>query len=50
MLVTARAFQGAFGALLAPAALGALVSTFTNQGPRDASAGPRTIPVQLSPS
>jgi EmrB/QacA subfamily drug resistance transporter len=29
MLVTARALQGAFGALLAPAALGTLVSTFT---------------------
>jgi EmrB/QacA subfamily drug resistance transporter len=29
MLVTARALQGAFGALLAPAALGTLTSTFT---------------------
>ncbi len=29
MLVTARTLQGAFGALLAPAALGTLVSTFT---------------------
>jgi EmrB/QacA subfamily drug resistance transporter len=30
MLVTARALQGAFGALLAPAALGTLTSTFTD--------------------
>jgi EmrB/QacA subfamily drug resistance transporter len=30
VLVTARALQGAFGALLAPAALGTLVSTFTD--------------------
>ena len=28
MLVTARTLQGAFGAILAPAALGTLVSTF----------------------
>ncbi|MGI8451267.1 MAG: MFS transporter [Streptosporangiaceae bacterium] len=33
MLVAARALQGAFGAILAPAALGTLVSTF--QDPRD---------------
>jgi EmrB/QacA subfamily drug resistance transporter len=33
ILVTARALQGAFGALLAPAALGTLVSTF--QDPRE---------------
>jgi EmrB/QacA subfamily drug resistance transporter len=33
MLVTARTLQGAFGAILAPAALGTLVSTF--QDPRD---------------
>jgi EmrB/QacA subfamily drug resistance transporter len=33
MLVTARALQGAFGAILAPAALGTLVSTFRD--PRD---------------
>jgi EmrB/QacA subfamily drug resistance transporter len=33
MLVAARALQGAFGALLAPAALGTLVSTF--QDPRE---------------
>src|SRR5579859_8258963 len=30
VLVTARALQGAFGAVLAPAALGTLVSTFTD--------------------
>jgi EmrB/QacA subfamily drug resistance transporter len=30
MLVSARALQGAFGAILAPAALGTLVSTFQN--------------------
>src|SRR3982074_1974657 len=30
VLVAARALQGAFGAVLAPAALGALVSTFTD--------------------
>jgi len=33
MLVAARALQGAFGAILAPSALGTLVSTFTD--PRD---------------
>ena len=33
MLVAARALQGAFGALLAPSALGTLVSTF--QDPRE---------------
>src|SRR5262249_60163535 len=33
VLVTARALQGAFGAVLAPSALGTLVSTFTD--PRD---------------
>src|SRR3979411_3374539 len=33
VLVTARALQGAFGAVLAPAALGTLVSTF--QDPRE---------------
>src|SRR5450432_2037944 len=30
MLITARTLQGAFGALLAPAALGTLTSTFTD--------------------
>ena len=35
MLVVARALQGAFGAILAPAALGTLVSTF--QDPRERS-------------
>ncbi|WP_204249264.1 MFS transporter [Frondihabitans sp. PAMC 28766] len=35
MLVTARAFQGAFGALLAPAALGILTTTFST--PKDRS-------------
>src|SRR5207302_4729640 len=30
VLVTARALQGAFGAILAPSALGTLVSTFTD--------------------
>src|ERR1700726_387567 len=35
MLVTARALQGVFGALLAPAALGTLTSTFTD--PRERS-------------
>ena len=34
MLVTARTLQGAFGALLAPAALGTLTSTFTDQRQR----------------
>src|SRR6266702_3816397 len=34
MLVTARTLQGAFGALLAPAALGTLTSTFTDQRER----------------
>src|SRR6202042_3317737 len=33
MLVTARTLQGAFGAILAPSALGTLVSTF--QDPRE---------------
>jgi EmrB/QacA subfamily drug resistance transporter len=33
MLVTARALQGSFGAILAPAALGALISTFRD--PKD---------------
>ncbi len=33
MLVAARALQGAFGAILAPSALGTLVSTF--QDPRE---------------
>jgi len=39
MLVTARAFQGAFAAILAPAALGTLVSTFTEQGERGKAFG-----------
>ena len=34
MLVAARTLQGAFGALLAPAALGTLTSTFTDQRER----------------
>jgi EmrB/QacA subfamily drug resistance transporter len=34
MLVAARALQGAFGAILAPAALGTLVSTFQDPGER----------------
>jgi EmrB/QacA subfamily drug resistance transporter len=34
MLVVARALQGAFGAILAPAALGTLVSTFRDPGER----------------
>jgi EmrB/QacA subfamily drug resistance transporter len=34
VLVTARTLQGAFGALLAPAALGTLTSTFTDPGER----------------
>ena len=34
MLVTARTLQGMFGALLAPAALGTLTSTFTDQRER----------------
>jgi EmrB/QacA subfamily drug resistance transporter len=34
MLVSARALQGAFGAILAPAALGTLVSTFRDPGER----------------
>ncbi len=34
MLVTARTLQGVFGALLAPAALGTLTSTFTDQRER----------------
>ncbi len=34
MLVTARTLQGTFGALLAPAALGTLTSTFTDQRER----------------
>jgi len=39
MLVTARALQGAFAAVLAPAALGTLVSTFTEQGERGKAFG-----------
>jgi len=39
MLITARAFQGAFAAVLAPAALGTLVSTFTEQGERGKAFG-----------
>src|SRR6478609_2323834 len=34
VLVTARALQGAFGAVMAPAALATLVSTFTDQRER----------------
>jgi MFS family permease len=34
-LVAARTFQGAFGALLAPAALSLLTTTFTNDGERN---------------
>ena len=37
MLVVARALQGAFGAILAPSALGTLVSTFRD---RSSGAGP----------
>src|SRR6266436_9834818 len=39
VLVTARALQGAFGAILAPAALGALVSTFTDPRERGRAFG-----------
>ncbi|HEY2280465.1 MAG TPA: MFS transporter [Streptosporangiaceae bacterium] len=39
MLVTARALQGAFGAVLAPAALGTLVSTFQDQRDRGKAFG-----------
>jgi EmrB/QacA subfamily drug resistance transporter len=39
MLVTARALQGAFGAILAPAALGTLVSTFRNPRERGRAFG-----------
>src|SRR6202046_1702030 len=39
MLVTARTLQGAFGAILAPAALGTLVSTFQDPGARGKAFG-----------
>lgn len=39
MLVAARALQGAFGALLAPSALGTLVSTFTDPRERGRAFG-----------
>jgi EmrB/QacA subfamily drug resistance transporter len=39
MLVTARTLQGAFGAILAPAALGTLVSTFTDPRERGKAFG-----------
>ena len=39
MLATARAFQGAFGALLAPAALSLLTTTFTDPGERNKAFG-----------
>src|SRR5438874_2197073 len=39
VLVTARALQGAFGAVLAPAALGTLVSTFTDPRERGSAFG-----------
>jgi EmrB/QacA subfamily drug resistance transporter len=39
MLITARALQGAFGAILAPAALGTLVSTFRDPGERGKAFG-----------
>ncbi|MGX7678616.1 MFS transporter [Jatrophihabitans sp. DSM 45814] len=39
MLIAARTLQGAFGALLAPAALGTLVSTFTNPRERGRAFG-----------
>ena len=39
MLATARAFQGAFGALLAPAALSLLTTTFTDTGERNKAFG-----------
>jgi EmrB/QacA subfamily drug resistance transporter len=39
MLVAARALQGAFGAILAPAALGTLVSTFRNPRERGRAFG-----------
>jgi EmrB/QacA subfamily drug resistance transporter len=39
MLATARAFQGAFGALLAPAALSLMTTTFTDPGERNKAFG-----------
>src|SRR5689334_1472158 len=39
VLVTARALQGAFGAVLAPSALGTLVSTFTDPRERGTAFG-----------
>src|SRR6478609_6702423 len=39
MLATARAFQGAFGALLAPAALSLLTTTFTDPAERTKAFG-----------
>jgi EmrB/QacA subfamily drug resistance transporter len=39
MLAAARAFQGAFGALLAPAAMSLLTTTFTDQGERTKAFG-----------
>ena len=39
MLAVARAFQGGFGALLAPAALSLLTTTFTDPGERNKAFG-----------
>jgi EmrB/QacA subfamily drug resistance transporter len=39
MLATARAFQGAFGALLAPAGLSLMTTTFTDPGERNKAFG-----------
>ena len=39
MLTAARACQGAFGALLAPAALSLLTTTFTEPGERNKAFG-----------
>ena len=39
MLAAARAFQGAFGALLAPAALSLMTTTFTDPGERNKAFG-----------
>src|SRR5215475_9518949 len=39
VLVSARALQGAFGALLAPSALGLLTTTFTNPAERGKAFG-----------
>ena len=44
MLVTARACQGAFGALLAPAALSLLTTTFSNPDERGKAFGVSGLP------